>query len=201
MKNKVYHIFVDLETTGTNPEVHGIHQICAIAYLDGKEVKRFVSNAKPLPNDKIDGEALKVCGVTVDQLMQYPEPIEVYWSFVEWLNSMVDKYNKKDKAYFIGYNARFDCDFLCSWFNKLGNKYFFSYFWSPPLDVMMLAFAILTSTRESVRSSMPNFKLGTVCAQVGIPHNESMAHDAVYDIEQTVRLYEWCTESITGLTS
>ena len=34
-------LFFDLETTGTNPGKHGIHQISGLIRIDGKELEKF----------------------------------------------------------------------------------------------------------------------------------------------------------------
>ena len=53
-------LFFDLETTGTNPARHGIHQISGIVEIDGVEQERFDFKVRPNPKAEILDEALAV---------------------------------------------------------------------------------------------------------------------------------------------
>jgi DNA polymerase-3 subunit epsilon len=97
----------------------------------------------------------------------------------------VDRFNKKDKIFLCGYNnVKFDNEFLRELFNRNGDKYFGSWFWSGGIDLMILA---LEKLRHK-RAEMDNFKLMTVAKELGIVLNESKLHNAVYDIELTIEI-------------
>lgn len=70
--------FVDLETTGTDRDKHGIHQISGAIVIDGKLVREFDFKVAPGPSALIDSRALQVCGVTFDQINSYPPMQEVF---------------------------------------------------------------------------------------------------------------------------
>lgn len=189
-------MFYDLETTGTKFWKNGIHQISGIIEIDGKAVEEFNFRVKPNPKAEIEQEALDVGGVTMEQIMSYPEMDVVYRQFVAMLNKYVNKYDKADKMTLAGYNnAPFDNQFLRAFFVQNGDKYFGSYFWSNSIDVMVLA----TLRLLGIRSTMENFKLMTVAKTVGIQIDESKLHDAMYDIYLIREIYnkiitEWNLE-------
>ena len=106
-------LFFDLETTGTNPARHGIHQISGIVEIDGVEQERFDFKVRPNPKAEILDEALAVGGVTREEIDAYPLMEEVYGKLVALLARYVNKYNKTDKFFLVGYNnASFDNQFL-----------------------------------------------------------------------------------------
>ncbi|MCM1168810.1 MAG: 3'-5' exonuclease [Bacteroides sp.] len=179
-------LFFDLETTGTNPGRNGIHQISGKIVIDGTVREKFDFRVRPNPKAVIEDEALQVAGVTREQILAYPPMEQVYREFVAMLGKYVDKYNKKDKFFLVGYNnASFDNPFLRGFFMQNGDKYFGSWFWSNAIDVMVLASAYLAERR----AEMENFKLPTVARFLGIEVADEELHDAMYDIELTERVY------------
>lgn len=180
-------LFFDLETTGTNPGRNGIHQISGQIVIDGKHVQDFDFHVRPNPKAVIEDAALNVGGVTREQVLAYPPMGQVYKEFVAMLDKYVDKYNKKDKFFLVGYNnAAFDNQFLRGFFLQNGDNYFGSYFWSNSIDVMVLASAYVADRR----ADMENFKLSTVAKFLGVSVSDDSLHNALYDIELTRAVYE-----------
>jgi len=178
--------FIDLETTGIDPVLNGVRQIGAIFEVDGKEIARFNQTVKPFPLDVIDQDALDVSDISMAEVLKFQPPELVYKEFIKELDAIVDKYDRKDKLIFIGYNSRFDDSFLREWFRKAGNKYYGSYFWWPAIDVSNMAMVHLMGKRQELE----NFKLGTVAKTMGFYVDETKAHDAMYDIELTKELFK-----------
>lgn len=180
-------LFFDLETTGTNPGRNGIHQISGQIVIDGKHVQDFDFHVRPNPKAVIEDAALNVGGVTREQVLAYPPMGQVYKEFVAMLDKYVDKYNKKDKFFLVGYNnAAFDNQFLRGFFLQNGDNYFGSYFGSNSIDVMVLASAYIADRR----ADMENFKLSTVAKFLGVSVSDDSLHNALYDIELTRAVYE-----------
>lgn len=180
-------LFFDLETTGTNPGRNGIHQISDQIVIDGKHVQDFDFHVRPNPKAVIEDAALNVGGVTREQVLAYPPMGQVYKEFVAMLDKYVDKYNKKDKFFLVGYNnAAFDNQFLRGFFLQNGDNYFGSYFWLNSIDVMVLASAYIADRR----ADMENFKLSTVAKFLGVSVSDDSLHNALYDIELTRAVYE-----------
>lgn len=171
-------VYYDLETTGTNPGKHGIHQISGIIEIDGLVVEEFDFKVRPNPKALVEAEALAVAGVTQEQIMAYPQMVDVFVSLTSTLSKYVDKFDKNDKFFLVGYNnSQFDNQFLRGFFLQNGDKFFGSWFWSNTMDVMVLA----TYALDNEIAKMENFKLKTVAKHLGIVVDESKLHDAVYD--------------------
>lgn len=186
--------WVDLETTGLNEEKYGVNQISGIIEIDGIEKEEFDFKVKPLPGVLINKGALEIQNVTVEELRTYPPAEEAYANLINILEKYVNKFDKKDKFFFFAYNARFDNDFLRSWFMQLEDKYFGSWFWYPPIDVMCLAMFYL----RNKRAEMPNFKLHTVAKTFEISVSESTKHRAMDDIRLTKKIYEKIVQGSEG---
>ena len=179
-------LFFDVETTGVNFWQHGIHEVAGCIEIDGEVVENFCWNMQPDPRAKIELEALQVGGRTMEDLAGYPPSNYVYKLFTKMLAKYVDKFNKKDKFFLVGFNnAAFDDKFLRAWFKQNGDEYFGSWFWANPIDTFVLASHRLMDQRPT----MENFKLMTACRQMGIPVDDDKLHRADYDIELTRALY------------
>lgn len=179
--------FFDLETTGTLVNRHGIHQLSGMIVIDGEIKEKFNLHVQPNPAAQIDPEALKVGDVTEEQIKAYPPMGEIYKQVTGMLGKYVDKFNRKDKFYLVGYNnASFDNQFFRAWFIQNGDKYFGSWFWANCLDVYVLATPHLMATRPD----MKDFKQGTVAKALGIPVDDEKLHDALYDIEICKAIYD-----------
>lgn len=186
-------LFFDLETTGTNPGRNGIHQISGEIVIDGVSKEQFDFHVQPNPKAIIEDAALQVAGVTREQVLAYPLMSQVYSEFVTMLGKYVDKFNKKDKFFLVGYNnAAFDNQFLRGFFLQNGDQYFGSWFWSNTIDVMVLASAYLMDKR----TEMENFKLSTVAKFLGVDVNDNDLHNAFYDIALTKAVYDKVTEKL-----
>lgn len=187
-------LFFDLETTGTYPGKHGIHQMSGMIVIDGEIKEKFDFKVRPNPQAEILDEALEVAGVTRDQILAYPPMGEVYHQFVDGiLAKYVDRYNKTDKFFLVGYNnASFDNQFLRGFFLQNGDKYFGSWFWANCMDVMVLATPYLAAKR----AEMKDFKQGTVAKALGIPVEDEKLHDALYDIEICKAIFDIVTPNV-----
>ena len=170
----------DLETTGVDPNVHGIWQI-AFIIVDGVDRIESSYTLQNLPADRIDTRALEVGGITKEQLSKFKKPRLVFEDLKVELKKFVNPYDKHDKFHFYGYNARFDADFLRAFFIKMDDVYYGSWFWTPPIDVMSIAAYHMRDQRDT----MIDFKLRTVAKTMGVEVDDSKTHDALYDIQIT----------------
>ena len=181
-------LFFDLETTGLDEKVNAIHQISGIIRIDGKTVELFEINMRPDADQVVVEQALAVSNLTKDDILKNPySQAEGYIMLTKILGKYVDKFNKKDKMFLCGYNnVKFDNEFLRMLFIRNNDKYFGSWFWSGGIDVMVLA---LNKLKEK-RSEMVDFKLMTVYEEFGMVINESSLHNANYDVEITMQIYD-----------
>lgn len=177
--------WIDTETGGVNPEKHALLQVAIEIFIDEKLCESEVFHVAPFEDDLIEDGALEVNGLIREQIQTFTSPMIIHMRIVKILEKYVDRYNPLDKFVFAGYGARFDMDFLRVFFEKNGDDYFGSYFYSLPLDVMsFVAEGILKGSVKPMKS----FKLGAVCEQLGIELGAE-AHDAMADIRATRELY------------
>lgn len=180
-------IFLDVETTGTNPEKNAIHQLSGKIFVDHELKENFDFHLRPFDGAVIEDDALSVGGVTREQIMEYPDQASVFKQFIDMLSKYVNRYDKADKFYMVGYNCQsFDSQFLRNLFKVNNDRFYGSWFWANTLDVMVLATAHLIDER----GGMPNFKLGTVAAQCGCVIEEGNLHNSSYDVELTKEIYD-----------
>jgi len=179
-------IFIDVETTGLGYPVSGLIQLSGVIETDGKTMASFNYRIRPFPADRISVKALSVNGITREQMAGYEDPRAVFDRFISLLGQFVDRYDRSDKFHLVAYNALFDSEHLRAWFEKNDDCFYGSWFWHPPIDVMgMAAVAAMAN-----RSRLENFKLTTVARALGLRVEESLAHDAHYDIQLTRSVFQ-----------
>ena len=192
-------IFIDVETTGTDPERHGLTQVSGCIQIGSDVVESFDYYVRPYPRDIIEPKALEVTGIDRRQLLpadhpefiavegqDFQDPHFIYARMMVMLGKYVDQYKKNDKFHFVGYNAHsFDMPFLRRFWDKNNDQYFGSWFWYPCLDVMLVWAQIL----QQKRAELANFKLSTVARYCGIEVDDTRLHDSQYDIELTRKLW------------
>lgn len=191
-------LWIDVETTGLDPVKCGITQIGLLIEVDGDIVFQKSYRMAPLPGDQIADEALAVQGATKDEVMGYPSPLSVFSEFIADLHAFIDKFDPADKAYFGGFNARFDADFIREWHKKCAMamsdaetaRYGFGCYtnWRT-LDPLQLLYMI----DYHVARKLPSLKLVDMCEQFHIP---LVAHDALGDIRATYVLWYIINQSI-----
>lgn len=180
-------IFYDVETTGLDPNKNYIHQLAGIVEVNGEVAESFDIKSGVAPGLSVTKEALAVCNISVDDLARYQSPKSAHTQFTRILKKYVDRFDRHDKIWLVGYNNRyFDDYFLRNWFLLNGDNYFGSYFWSDSQDTMTLASVYLEGER---RIWMKDFRLETVAKEIGICIDESRLHDASYDAELTRQVY------------
>lgn len=192
-------VFIDVETTGLNPDRNGLTQISGAVQVAGEVVESFDYFVRPFSHDEIEASALEVTGIDRRQLLMpdhpdhlavpgqlFEDPKDVYVRLHTMLKNHVDQYDKTDKFHFVGYNAHsFDMPFMRRFWEKNNDRFFGSWFWYPCLDVMLIWAQIL----RQERSALTNFKLATVAKHCGISVDDSRLHDSQYDIDLTRQLW------------
>lgn len=179
-------LYLDLETTGLDPKENGIIQISGIIEIDGCEKEIFDFRVQPFPGQIVTTEALEINNLAMEELKGYPKPKEVHKQFSDLLCTYINRYDKEDKFFLVGYNtAGFDDEFLRAFYKNAGDQYYGSMIWWPSIDVAILAMNVIKENRHK----FPNFKLATVAKILGIEVDETRLHDALYDIHLTRDLY------------
>lgn len=185
-KGKIKKFFYDSETTGVNFRQNSIHQLTFWIEIDGEVLEKVNLNIAPHPKAIIEDEALKISGVTKEQILAYPNQEAQFKVMMEVIKKYVDPFSKGDKLFMIGFkNASFDDDFLKKYFELMNSK-FFLYFYASTIDVSCLAAQYLMN----IRSTMPSFKLHRVAKTLGIEVDDEQLHDASYDVYLTREIYK-----------
>ena len=162
--------YFDLETTGVKHWKNGIHQISGAIEIDGEIKEYFDFKVQPYHAAIIEKEALDIAGIIESDLLTYMPFKECYLAICKLLAKYVDKFDKKDKFFLVGYNnAGFDNSFFRAFFVQNMDNYFGSYFWSSHIDAMVLAGQHLMD----IRPTMIDFKQSTVAKTLGIEVDES----------------------------
>jgi DNA polymerase-3 subunit epsilon len=180
--------FIDTETTGLDPNRHGITQIAGIIEAPDRE-EYFDLKCRPFDTDEIEPAALETQGKTREEIMAYPVATEAHAALRKVFSGFVSPYKKHEKMFFLGYNAKFDDEMLRAWFRKLGDNYYGSWFWTPAICVMVLAGNHLMEKRHT----LPSMKQGDVAAALGIEFAPGELHDAQYDATITREIYRKVT--------
>ncbi len=176
-------LWIDTETTGIDPEKHGIVQIAGIIEIDGKLKEEFNFEVKPFPEDQIDFGAIEATGLDLREAIAYQVPNVALVGLLSVMDRYVDKFDKEDKFSPAGYNVSFDLNFLWQWCMKQDFKYFRSYVSHVKIDVMAYAHYLVGF---GIMEPPESFKLADVCAlmEVELPD----AHDALADVKATREL-------------
>lgn len=179
-------IFIDVETAGLDPKYDGLWNVAVIVDIDGVQKETLSLKFRPNPDKNCNQEALSVSGMTIEKLKELKQDYKSAFSeFIGLLDRHISKFDKKDKGFFVAYNASFDEGFIREWFLDNGNNYFGAYFWSGRIDVMSHALEALCAHRPN----MINFKLGTVANELGVSLDGIDLHDALADIQLTRNVY------------
>ena len=173
-------LWLDTETTGLEPQKNAIIQMAVLIEIEGKIKEELNLFLRPMDIDKVEQEALDIHGHTKEKIWEFPPPEKAMARLQKTMLNHVNKFDKSDKFVMAGYFVRFDMDFLRALFEKLGDKYFGSWFFSVSYDVQNLV-----AERVARGFRAPNYKLETVCEQFGVKID---AHDALSDIKATRKL-------------
>lgn len=172
-------LYFDVETTGTNPKENEIVQFAAIIEIDGVVKEEVNFRCRPTRMDKIDPKALEVTGMTIEKLMEAPEPSVMARQIQTLLNKYINKFSKTDKFYPAGHNVQFDLDFLQAfWKQHIDQFGTGSYQNWRSLDSRVFGNFLAVSGKLETDS----MKLETLANYFKIDIN---AHDALSDIRAT----------------
>lgn len=185
-------LWFDVETTGLDSRLNDIIQLGYQLEIDGNIVTKGDLRFRPINPNNIDQTALRVCNVTTEEIMQYPDTRTQYEAFTKDIDRFIDKYNPADKAYPCGYNVFFDYQFLTALPYKIGEKYgigsYLNHILLDPLPILNNLIAFNAIKRP------PDRKLETICKIFNIPLDP---HDAASDINATRELFYLLMSKVT----
>lgn len=175
-------VVVDVETTGLNPESHGLLEVCAVGFAMGPTgtlARAWQHHAEIIPHQEaaVDQEALRVNRVDLSQ--PRPAAKDEAAALREMLLRVREAVREANcvRAILVGHNAAFDLAFLRAAVTRCGIKrdpfHPFSTF-----DTCTLAGLAVGQTA-----------LAKACSYLGIGFDSARAHTAAYDAEITAELF------------
>ncbi len=181
--------WIDGETTGLDSLQNDLLTFSVIIEIDGEIKDKLNLEMQPFNYQSITDEALRINGMSVEQIKKFPPPHEAHKKLVALFSKYVDRYDKNDKLIPAGYNVGFDVDFLFKLFQKCGDPYCGSYLDYHKLDVASL---VLFFKIQGL-FNFEGFKLSEVAKALGVELN---AHKAEDDILATREIYNILMDKI-----
>lgn len=153
-------VFIDVETTGVNPNKDKIIQLSAIRFSGHKETARF--NTYVNPGRAIPPDVTNTNGITDEMVVDAPTIHDIRDQFLNFIQD----------AFVVGYNVSFDLNFINLAFE--GALASIEY-----LDMRYLAQMCL---------DLPNYQLSTVAQHLDI-HPSERFHNSLSDCEVTADIF------------
>lgn len=181
-------LFYDTETTGCDPNIHGIHQLAGSIVLNDEVVENFELKINPFKGCQTDNKSMEISKTSCLDLLKYQPEDKAFINFFQ----MIRKYNHyhldNGKIFLAGWrNIEFDNKFLKAFFDRnTENRVFNSLFYSNSIDVKVLATQALLDERVNI----PSFTLEAVSRYLGIDVEEKKLHKASYDAYLCRKVYE-----------
>ncbi len=182
--------WIDGETTGLDSLQNDLLTFSVIIEIDGEIKDKLNLEMQPFNYQSITDEALRINGMSVEQIKKFPPAHEAHKKIVALFSKYVDRYNKNDKLIPAGYNVGFDVDFLFKLFQKCGDPYCGSYLDYHKLDVASL---VLFFKINGFFPNLEGFKLSEVAKALNVELN---AHKAEDDILATREIYNILMDKI-----
>jgi len=177
-------VVVDVETGGFDCNLHALLEIAAVPIdldADGRFILGQTSSAHlvPAPGLEIDPKSLEITGIVLDHPFRFAKPEREALDHVFAAVRAAVRKHGCQRAILVGHNAHFDLGFLNAAVARTGHKrnpfHPFSVF-----DTVTLAGVAYGQT-----------VLARAVQAAGLEWNADEAHSAVYDTEQTARVF--CT--------
>lgn len=171
-------VVLDTETTGLNPNKHQLVQLAGFIVIDNQIKDTFNFKVSLQEGKEIEDEALKVNKLTREIINSYESPAEVLPRIKGFFYRYVNRNDKYDHLYMVGYNVKFDEAFIKQFFIDLNaiNSYN-NIFDRRVIDVMSLCMAYCNL--KGINKKSYNQRVMAKLFKVEL--DESLAHEALYD--------------------
>jgi len=172
--------YIDVETGGFDYKKNPMLGFGMVIKIDGNIKEEIDILIKPFDKYIIEEASLEVTGLTREKIdKEGLDPNDAFKKIIQTLDIYIDSFNVKDKFNFYGWNGRFDGNFLRQFFTDNNCKFFGSYFWTPPLDLMAITMYALKEERTEISSA----KLSFVAKYLDIDVGKYKLHSALDDVK------------------
>jgi len=176
----------DVETTGFTAGFHEIIEVAFVVLDSDLEPtdNYFYSRIRPERPQNCDPKAMRIHGITLDELNRWPVASVVLDMFNKWFDDLKLPLNKKLTP--LAQNWSMENKFYDAWMGEtLMSKYF-----SLPRDTLRVA--AFMNDRACVQCEEFPFpescQLGEICRRLGIDYED--AHNALADSLVTAKVYK-----------
>ena len=186
-------LFIDTETTGTDPKKHGIIEIAAEFHVNGKKVSEF--NTKFFGrNHQVSMGALKVNKGSIQGLLKLEAEEKGVVEFVDWLLAL----DSREPITICGHNVHFDISFIKALLDKYAIEEWDQAVSYRHLDTCSIGRFLIESgvLRTPIGKSGAN--LSNVATCLGINLAGRSLHTAKDDVALTAEVYYKMLELVRG---
>ena len=189
---------LDWETTGRRPGYHEIIQVGIIPLNNdlkpSETIRPFYHNIKPLHPERAQKQAMKVNGMSLDDLLRYaPEPGKIADLLREWFEKLDLPQYKQIMP--MAHNWAFESAFAMSW---LGEDEMGAIFHAHFRDSMGLAVAVNDlSACHGEKIPFPSVSLETLCNKLKVENLSP--HDALSDSLAGAEVYRQLLQMVPDL--
>lgn len=173
------YLWLDAETTGTNPVYNDIIQMACVPLIKNKYHDTFNEFCQPVNWGNIQAEATKVHGITEEMMRGFQSSADGLDKFIKYLDSFGVKFTIS------GFNVSFDQRMMSGWFAKHDRASDFARLFEVNIHDTMLRWRKLLKKLGSAAPQLADGKLETIAKHYGITIN---AHEALSDILATIEL-------------
>ena len=182
MNNKI--CWIDTETTGFSAEKNDVIQVAIIIDIDREIVATYDFKCRPLNPENAHPVALQITGLTLPEIMEYPEPRGI----ITQIETALLAHLEAGEQYFFGaHNCPFDRRMMGGLYTKNGvaEDSFTDLFMVKEFDIDTQKM-IKQYNRTAGSLALADAKLVTAAQAFCIDHNP---HEASSDINATRELY------------
>lgn len=175
-------LYTHLLTTGRVPRIHGIYTIALAMEINGEVVDTKLIQMKIFDKKKVNLDRLNRANISEDDIRRLPEPEKGYKELISFLDKHIEKGNKKDKAFIVGFDvAKSHLAFLSEFFFDCTKQpgVLYDYIYSAPIDVFVIAAHKLMEERRN----MGGFGIGHVAGRFNVDFDINKVNDAEYIVD------------------
>lgn len=176
-------LFLDVETTGTNPNKHSMIEVAARLDIDGKTIDKFTKKFFNATNTTIDLGALKVNNTKLNDLVKFPAEIAEIANFVDWLLGLQSQV--QGPIVVCGQNVQFDVNFIkatLAKYNVEGVEQIIGY---KHIDTYSIALAL----KEAGILKTDKTNLSAIAKALGVDVSQYKLHTAEGDVDLVAAVY------------